>query len=142
MKKLDKQWQKKLHMTSLILDTNTIIRFLIKDIPSQFEIASKIFDKIESKKCRGIISILVINETIWALEKYYERPINETIDIILKILSLKNITTLEIDKKEVTQVLATVIKLKIDFTDAYLLWVSSKENYEISTFDKRILQNV
>lgn len=129
-------------MTSLILDTNTILRFLIKDVPSQFETASKIFEKIESKKCRGIISILVINESIWALEKYYERPISEAVKIISKILSLKNIATLEIDKKEVSQILSNVAKLKIDFTDAYLLWIKSKKNYDISTFDKKILQNL
>lgn len=129
-------------MKSLILDTNTILRFLIGDVPSQQKIASEIFKKIESKKIYGMISILVINETFWALEKFYDRKSTESVEIVRKILSLKNIKIIESDKETILDILDIKIDLNIDFTDAYLLWIKNKEKYEISTFDKKLLKNL
>lgn len=126
-------------MTSHILDTNTILRFLLGDIPKQFEIASNLFKRIESKKIKGLISILVINETLWALEKYYEKSKQQSVEALKKILSFKKIEILEIGKSEVIEIIKNCLILNIDFTDAYLLWIKSKENCEISTFDKKIL---
>jgi predicted nucleic acid-binding protein len=129
-------------MTSHILDTNTILRFLLGDVSKQFEITSDLFKKIENKKIKGLISILVINETLWALEKYYEKTKQESVDTIKKILSLKKIEILEISKPEVIEIINNCLNLNIDFTDAYLLWIKNKEGYELSTFDKRILKNL
>jgi len=125
-------------MTSLILDTNTLLRFLLADIPSQYKKARATFSEIESGRKVGDISILVINETIWALDKFYDKPIAEAVSVVQKLLSLKNIKILEIEKKELVQILNNTIKYKIDFTDAYLLWIGKKEDHKISTFDKKL----
>ncbi len=129
-------------MTKKLIDTNILIRLIAEDIPSQQEISKKIFREIENNKIAGIISILVIHEFINIAVNYYKKEKSEAINYILKLISFKKIEILEIGKSEVIEIIKNCLALNIDFTDAYLLWVGSKENYEISTFDKRILQNM
>jgi predicted nucleic acid-binding protein len=129
-------------MTKKLIDTNILIRLIAEDIPSQQEISKKLFREIENNKIAGIISILVIHEFINIAVNYYKKEKSEAINYILKLISFKKIEILEIGKSEVIEIIKNCLALNIDFTDAYLLWVGSKENYEISTFDKRILQNM
>ncbi|MEK7526131.1 MAG: PIN domain-containing protein [Patescibacteria group bacterium] len=84
------------------------------------------------------ISILVIDETLWALGKFY--GIEEAVFIpeLLKILSLRNIRVIEINKSVVIRILEKMLSEKIDFTDLYLLNVS--EGNKIVTFDKKLLK--
>lgn len=121
-------------MKKFSIDTNIIIRFLIKDVVKQFEEAKSFFEKIEKGKIKGVISILVINETIWVLENYYELERTIYIPQLLQLLALKNIGIKEIKKKVVIEVLEEMMKFSIDFTDLYL--VKTKMEGEIMSFDK------
>lgn len=121
-------------MKKISIDTNIIIRFLIKDVAIQFEEAKSFFQKIEKEKIKGVISILVINETIWVLENYYELKRTIYIPRLLQLLALKNIVIKEIKKKIVIEVLEEMLKFHIDFTDLYL--VKTKGEGEIMSFDK------
>lgn len=121
-------------MKKFSIDTNIIIRFLIKDVVTQFEEAKSFFEKIEKEKIKGVISVLVINETIWVLENYYELKRTIYIPQLLQLLALKNIGIKEIKKKVVIEVLEEMMKLSIDFTDLYL--VKTKGEGEIMSFDK------
>jgi len=129
-------------MTKKLIDTNILIRLIAEDVPSQQEISKKIFKEIENKKIVGIISILVIHEFINIAVNYYKKEKSEAINYILKLISFKKIEILEIGKPEAIEIIKNCLTLNIDFTDAYLLWIKTRGNYEISTFDKRILQNL
>src|SRR3989339_246099 len=123
-------------MIKKLIDTNILIRLIAEDVPSQQEISRKIFKEIESKKIVGIISILVIHEFINIAINYYKKDKVEVVNYLLKLISFKKIEILEINKSEVIEIINNCLNLNIDFTDAYLLRVKSKENYEISTFHK------
>lgn len=129
-------------MIKKLIDTNILIRLIAEDVPNQQAISQKLFKEIENKKVVGVISILVIHEFINIAVNYYKKEKSEAINYILKLISFKKIEILEIGKSEVIEIIKNCLTLNIDFTDAYLLWIKSKQNYEISTFDKRILQNV
>ncbi len=121
-------------MKKFHIDTNIIIRFLIKDVATQFAEAKSFFEKIEKGKVKGVISILVVNETIWVLENYYELKRTIYIPLLLQLLALKNIVIKEIKKKVVVEVLEEMMKFSVDFTDLYL--IKTKEEGEIISFDK------
>ena len=123
-------------MIKKLIDTNILIRLIAEDVPSQQEISRKIFKEIESKKIVGIISILVIHEFINIAINYYKKDKVEVVNYLLKLISFKKIEILEINKSEVIEIINNCLNLNIDFTDAYLLRVKSKQNYEISTFHK------
>ena len=121
-------------MNQKIIDTNIFLRHLLQDIPDQAKIASKIISSIEEGKMTGLVSILVINELIWILEKYYSIKRNVFIPKLIKLLYLDHLKIIETKKVLVEEILERMRKKKIDFTDIYLKEVA-KEN-QILSFDK------
>lgn len=121
-------------MTTIIIDTNIFVRLLTQDVASQFKKAKKFFNTIEKSQQKGLVSILVINETIWILRRYYGLKRNVFIPQILQLLALKNLNIIEVNKDMIIQVLELMLKRNIDFTDAYLLCI--KEDKQIFSFDE------
>ena len=118
----------------IILDTNVLARYLLQDVEAQYKKAREIIGLIENKKAIGLVSILVIDELIWVLENFYELKRSEYIPQIMKILSIKDIKIIEIDKNTIMKIFVKMLKKNIDFTDFYLAEIKGKN--EIFTFDK------
>jgi predicted nucleic acid-binding protein len=127
-------------MKQILIDTNITLRLLIGDVPDQLTKAKLIFADIENAKIVGLISILVVNELIWILEYFYNKPRNEYLPLLSKLFSLKNIKTLEIKKPLLFQIFNKMEKYKLDFTDIYLWFLSQEKAIKISTFDKKLLK--
>ena len=107
-------------MKEVIINTNVIARYLLRDIPEQFEEAVKTFASIEKGEQRGYLSILVFDELIWVMENYYSFDRRDFIPNIVKILHNKEIKIIEARKETILKVLEEMKNKKIDFTDLYL----------------------
>ena len=112
---------------NMVIDTNVILRFLRNDIPSQTILAKTFFHNVELGKESGEISILVIDETIWGLGQAYKIKRHIFLPQLIKILSYKGISVIEMKKEIVSEILETMVEKNIDFTDLYLKAVA-KEN--------------
>lgn len=121
-------------MKELIIDTNVFIRFLIKDLPDQFKKAQEVFERIEKGEIKGLVSVLVINETVWVLENYYELKRKIYIPQLLKLLLIRQIKIIEIKKDLIIRILQKMEKQKFDFTDFYLAQIAKDK--KIFSFDK------
>ncbi|MBI2327096.1 PIN domain-containing protein [Candidatus Curtissbacteria bacterium] len=121
-------------MDQKIIDTNIFLRHLLQDIPDQSKIATSIISDIEDGKMIGLVSILVVNELIWILEKYYALKRGVYIPKLVKMLHLDHLRVMEVKKDLIETVLEKMRNKKIDFTDVYLKEVG-KEN-QILSFDK------
>lgn len=121
-------------MNEVVLDTNIFLRYLIQDLPDQFEKAKEIFWEIEKGEKIGLISILVINELIWILENYYQLKRASYIPKIINIFSLNNIEIIEVKKSVIEKILEKMKKRKVDFTDFYLMQITTPE--KLISFDK------
>lgn len=121
-------------MDQKLIDTNIFLRHLLQDVPDQSQIATNIISEIEDGKMIGLVSILIINELIWILEKYYGLKRNIYIPKLLKLLNLDHLKIIEAKKELIEGILEKMRKKKIDFTDIYLKEVG-KEN-QILSFDK------
>lgn len=82
---------------------------------------------------------IVLNELIWILENFYSVKRTVYIPQILKLLSLRNIRIVEIDKQTTIKVLTEFQEDSIDLTDIYLLHIrrNIKQSMVVS-FDKDI----
>lgn len=120
--------------SELLLDSNVFIRLLVRDIESQLKEAKKVFEGIEQGKNNGYVSLLVLNEVIWILDNYYNLPRSMYIPELLKIIALKCIKMLEVDKNVVIEVFDRMQSSKIDFTDIYLFKVAAGR--KIVSFDR------
>jgi predicted nucleic-acid-binding protein len=70
------------------LDTNIIVRFLVRDDEHQAERVYNLFKAAESAKENFYVPLLVMLETIWVLEAVYKISRTEIIDAIHDILYL------------------------------------------------------
>ena len=123
-------------MKSVFIDSNNIIRLVVKDLEPQFLKAKKLMREVEQEKKQGVVSILVINEIIWILEHYYLLKRSDYIPILQALLSLKNLKIYETKKDDIFEILTKMEQKSIDFTDFYLILIA--KGYEIASFDKDI----
>jgi len=121
-------------MKEALIDTNIFVRHFLGDIPQQAQKAKEVFNSVEKKEKTGLVSILVINELIWILEKYYNLKRKVFLPKILKLLVFENLKILEAKKDILIEVLEKMQKQKFDFTDLYLNQVANGR--EIVSFDK------
>lgn len=121
-------------MREVVIDTNVIVRYFIKDNPQQFLLAQKLIKNIEQNKLCGLISLLVLHEIVWILENYYDLKRQEFIPRVLQLLAVRNLKIIEVKKEVVVNVLAKMQMRKIDFTDIYLSEIA--KDRKIFSFDK------
>ncbi len=121
-------------MATVFIDTNVVLRYLLGDIKSQYKQAENILKQAEKNEIKVFISILVIDELIWALNRYYQIPKKSFIPALLNILSIKNIQIFEAKKDLIINLLQSMVTREIDFTDLYLSKIATKE--QLFSFDK------
>jgi predicted nucleic-acid-binding protein len=118
-----------------ILDTNIIIRFLIKDNPFQFHKVKELFENSVDNSLQ--IPDVVLCEVVFALESFYELGKDEIYDIMSSLISFRKFKT----SKSIFQVaLNKYSKFNISFLDAYLSAKSDREEKELITFDKKLIK--
>jgi predicted nucleic-acid-binding protein len=74
------------------LDTNVLVRFLVKDDQKQSEVVYRLFKQIESEKETLFVPFPVVLETIWVLESVYDISREEIIDTLQELLSMPILT--------------------------------------------------
>lgn len=128
-------------MEEKVIDTNVFLRHLLQDIPEQSQLATEFIRDMESGKSTGLVSILVINELIWILEKYYHIKRSAYIPKLVQLLLIDQLKVIEVKKEMIVGVLQAMRRKKVDFTDVYLSQIAKKG--QILSFDKDIakLQN-
>jgi predicted nucleic-acid-binding protein len=118
------------------LDTNVLVRFLVKDDETQAEKVYTLFKQAETDKIYFYVPLLVVLETIWVLDSVYEIPRKEILDSINEILLMP------ILKFEAQTTIQRFIFLagenKIDLSDVLIACAAKISGCErILTFDKR-----
>ena len=70
------------------LDTNILLRLLLRDNPKQYELALRL---LESKKVRYFVSDTAINELVFVLEGYYQFTRVQVGEIVNGLLEIGSI---------------------------------------------------
>lgn len=96
------------------LDTNVIIRYIVKDDPIQSALAVG-FIRSLSEDDRAFVSLVVVAELIWVLESSYGFHRSELVDVIESLLSSKELI-LE-NAELVSQAVDLFRRGKADFSD-------------------------
>ena len=115
-------------------DTNTIIRYLIKDDESQYLIAEAFFTKVLTGEERALILESVIVECIYILTKIYKVPKGEASKSLVDLLHYKGIQNR--DRNEFIAALNLFSEKNLDIVDCILCARAKKSDYLLFTFDK------
>ena len=118
------------------LDTNVLVRFLVRDDERQAGIIYRIFKQAELDREVFFVPLLVVLETVWVLESVYKISRKEIID------SINELILIPILEFEIQSVLLNFItsarETKIDLSDLLLAHSAKFSGYEsVLTFDKR-----
>lgn len=120
---------------SVLIDTNIFLRVLVDGELSQRQYAKKLLERVESGEVKGIVSLLVINELVWIIEKYYRLKRHEFIPEILDLLSIRGLSVYEIQKSKLKEMLEQFASSKLDWTEVYLYHLSQQNQLILETFD-------
>ena len=120
----------------IALDTNVIVRFLVRDDEKQAQAVYTRFKQAESAREALYVPLLVVLETIWVLESAYGKSRKEILDAFDE---LKSMPILRFEKDQVLQsLLSEGRKSNVDLSD--LLIALAAQSCGCSgaiTFDKK-----
>jgi len=119
-------------------DTNTILRYLLKDEPRLYEKAADIFDKVRTGEEKAVILESVLVECVYVLTKFYKVPKKETSVKLQELLHYRGVAN--DDKDALIEALTTFAnKTSLDIVDCILCAKAKKSNMSLFTFDKALL---
>lgn len=119
----------------IAVDTNILIRFLVRDDESQAEIARRHIKQAEARRERLKIPLLVVLETIWVLESAYEKTRSE---ILESIRDMRQMTVFEFEDDQVVEgLLNDGPESKADLSDILIAHAAVATGCDtVITFDK------
>ena len=70
----------------IAVDTNILVRFLVRDDEQQAELVRTRFREVEQRTESLVVPLLVVLELIWVLESVYDVPRSKIVDAIEDLL--------------------------------------------------------
>jgi predicted nucleic acid-binding protein len=117
-----------------LLDTNVLVRFFTGQPPDMAERARALIAQADSGKLLLQIPSLIVAETIYTLESFYEMPKAGICEKMLAFLRSRGIAPLEPDI--ITDALERYQSLPVHFADAYLAASAAASGTPVFSFDE------
>jgi predicted nucleic acid-binding protein len=117
-----------------LLDTNILLRFLTNDHPSHGAAAKKLFEQAGSGKISLRIPFIVITETIFTLQSYYEIDREDIGRELLKLLTAPGVTTT--CPNWVLEAVEDYRTRNVSFGDACLAAEAKADQLPVASFDR------
>jgi predicted nucleic-acid-binding protein len=117
-------------------DTNTIVRYLVKDDFALYAKAKGFFDKIKNGGEKAVILESVIAECIYVLTKIYQVPKDRASNSLIDILHYKGIAN--DDRRELIRALTLFSGKGIDIVDCILCAKAVDSGDNLFSFDEEL----
>ena len=114
-----------------IVDTNIILRYVLRDHEEMYAKASRLLEKQEI-----FIPLEVVAEVVYVLEKVYHTEKNDIRETLLTLSNYDNLSFYEHDV--MTESLMFYCDEKLDYIDAMLCAYKKIKQAKIDSFDKRL----
>lgn len=118
---------------SAFVDTNILVRHLTGD-PAKMAAAATAYLRDEQEL---FLADLIVAETIYVLESYYESPRSQVADIIRSLLALRSIVV--VDRDVLLRSVEVYETARLDFAEAYLVACAESTGVRrVASFDRAI----
>lgn len=118
-----------------LVDTNVLVRFLVRDQEEHFEQASAWFLSAQKGKIKLIVPTVVIAETCFVLESFYKRT---RVDIARSIIVFASQRWLSVPERDIILGLWGDYEHGLHFVDSYLRSWARLEDCSVLSFDKKL----
>ena len=118
------------------LDTNVLVRYIVRDDPKQTAVATEVIEKCCTLEAPGWINLIVVCELTWVLQRVYNHPRGSIAGVLETILTSNELKVESADT--VWQALRKFRKGTADLAD-YLIGARNAlhDACPTYTFDKR-----
>ena len=117
------------------LDTNVLIRYLVRDDPEQAEVARELLDDL-TVDYPGFICREVIVEVVWVLQRSYDFTRRQIADVLLELLATDNLVFE--DARDVTNAAESYGAGGADFADRMIFEAALRNDaMPVYTFDRK-----
>lgn len=120
--------------STTILDTNVILRYLLNDHPTYFQIANTLMQKIKCGEAIGYFPESVLAECIHILLRIYKVPKSKICDVLSQVLRYQGIS--QENRAVLLDSLALFSELDIDIVDAIVHAAAQHHKWELLNFDR------
>jgi predicted nucleic-acid-binding protein len=127
-------------MKTILVDTNIILRFLLRDDEHLFKIANSIFKSAESGKTKIYIDELVAAETVWALTSFYKQGKKDVCNLLLKLVTKNWLVNPR--KNLIIESLRLCAVSNLSYIDSWIAVFSAAKKIKLETFDKGLSKQV
>jgi len=118
------------------LDTNILVRYLTQDDPVQSAKANEILERRLTPKNPGFVSVVVIVETAWVLDRAYGLTAQEIATAVERLLQVE-VLTIENEQEVFTAVVA-LKQARASFADALIVELGARAGCTRTlTFDQK-----
>lgn len=127
-----------LKVTKLI-DTNIVVRFLVRDNEAQYSRVIEWFKQAESGQLELVLESVVVAETCFVLESFYKVKRANIADSMKTLLSQK---WLKVPSRQALLSMWSDYESGLHFVDCFLIALSVSHRGGVLTFDKQIEQKI
>ncbi len=119
-------------MTTVWLDTNVILRYLLEEPKDHFKRAKALLTRAAAGELRVHVSAIVAAEVMAILVHSYDVPRSDAAQALIDLLSARGART----EADVVDALELTRDQKVDFVDAYTWLTCRQANAELASFDR------
>ena len=120
----------------ILPDTNVVLRYLLKDIPDQYEKSAEFFEKVRTGKERAVILESVLMECVYILLKFYRVPKVDVAASLAGLLLYRGVVNR--DKDAMVDALRVFAENKLDIVHCMLIAKGNYDKMTLFTFDKAL----
>ena len=118
------------------LDTNILVRYLTQDDPAQSAKAAEILERRLTPKTPGFVSVVVVVETVWVLDRAYGLTDQDIAAAVERLLQVE-VLTIE-DEQEVFTAMIALKQGRASFSDALIAELGARAGCTRTlTFDRK-----
>lgn len=121
---------------NVLPDTNVVLRYLLADVPAQFEEAEVFFEKVRMGETKALLLESVIVECVYILTKHYRTPKEEAAATLRALLQYKGVVTP--GKEAIARGLQLFASHSLDLVDCLLLARAGADGARVFSFDKKL----
>jgi predicted nucleic-acid-binding protein len=119
------------------LDTNVLVRFVMRDDPEQTELATCLIDSLDAAD-PGFVSVVTLVETGWVLSGSYHVSREGIVQAVQRLLAAKEVV---LEREGAIRRALGLVAGGADFADAVITEVGAEAGCrETVTFDRRASQ--
>lgn len=118
-----------------ILDTNVIVRFLVRDDEDLYSRSVKVLKNASDKNKKLLVKSVVVAEVCYVLESFYEKNRQEIATAMESFLAQK---WLDVEERDVLISIWPWYLKNLHFVDSYLIASAKTAGGKVITFDEKL----